>query len=106
MANGTNKPVSLPAGNHSSEDCAAFGASVLKRLQSLREPHFILDGIVRVDLFCADDGRIVVNELESFEAGYSSQSRPEAELETNIFLENYWERKINECICSLFEQCT
>jgi hypothetical protein len=45
---------------------ATTAIDILKRA----DPHAILDGLVRVDIFQLANGRFVVNEFESFEAGF------------------------------------
>jgi hypothetical protein len=62
-----------------------------------RNDEYILDGLVRVDLFQNNEGLLVVNEFESLEARYYA-SQQEVMMDTEEFLNNYWERKIYECI--------
>ena len=58
---------------------------------------FILDGMIRVDLFCSNEGNLVVNELEGLEAAYYASSFSD-QIRTESFLENYWENKILELL--------
>jgi hypothetical protein len=57
---------------------------------------YIVDGLVRVDVFKNNTGKLVVNELESFEAIYYTRT-----FNAEHFLEEYWERKIYDAINSL-----
>ena len=71
---GKNLKSSFP--NFDSNQLIMFAHEALSRLTHL-EHVFILDGLVRVDLFTSDgpDGsRLVVNEFESLEAAYYSTS--------------------------------
>lgn len=85
---------------YSSNDLIAFASSTLDFLAN-NHPEFILDGLVRVDLFKSNKGDLVVNELESLEAGYAGTDEA-ANAKTLSFLELYWEQKIYDCIVSLF----
>ena len=51
---------SLPG--YTSQDLIEFGSEVLESLSGDNE--FVLDGLLRVDIFKANDGRLVVNEIE------------------------------------------
>jgi hypothetical protein len=89
-------PSSLPP--FSTTDLVEFASSILNILAG-SDLTFILDGIVRVDVFKSNDGRLVVNELESLEANYYGDARDEARV--RLFLENYWEYNIYKSIVSL-----
>ena len=89
---------SLPG--FSSDALIRFGETVLDLLD--REL-FILDGLVRVDLFLSNEGTLVLNELESLEAGTLCSDHV-ADTRTMQFLEEYWERKLHENIIKLFNQ--
>jgi hypothetical protein len=60
-------------------------------------PATIHDGLIRVDVMIADDGRPIVNEFESFEACYFT-TKSELEAQVYTFLEHYWLLKINKLI--------
>ena len=70
----------------------SFVRSALEALEA-RQPHSILDGLVRVDVFMSMAG-MVVNEFESLEAAYSSK-KIENELEVGSFLIEYWKLQLN-----------
>lgn len=82
-----------------SADLIAFAVKVLQVLNVERKC-FILDGLVRVDLFMNDDNDLVVNELESLDANYLCASSTR-ECETSHFLACYWESKIYNGICDV-----
>ena len=77
-----------------------FANSVMESISAHEE--YIVDGLVRIDLFRNNAGELVVNELESLEARYFT-------LDSNIlascvtFLQEYWEKKIYSCIDSFVE---
>jgi hypothetical protein len=76
---------------------AAFGYEVLSILSQYEEV-FILDGLLRIDLFKTEDGKLVVNELESLEAEHYGSFEEESRV--GEFLKRYWEKKIYDCITS------
>lgn len=53
---------------------------------------FILDGLVRVDLFKSNTGNLVVNELESLNAGYGGCKEDKTN-EAKEYLSHYWQVK-------------
>jgi hypothetical protein len=79
------------------EELISFATSAIQSV-SVHDA-YILDGLVRVDIF-NNDGTLVVNELESLEARFFS-SRDSKQGTCLTFLENYWEKKIYEGIESL-----
>jgi hypothetical protein len=56
-------------------------------------PYMIIDGLVRVDVFETQDGRLVVNEFESLEAQHDSIKAEENGL-MNMNLDEYWFEKL------------
>ena len=62
---------------------------------------FLCDGLIRVDIMCTNDGRLIVNEIESLEASYNSKN-----FNNNLQLTNklvqYWINQISELI-SLYD---
>ena len=60
------------------------------------EDVYMLDGLLRIDVFKTKDNRLVVNELESLEAEYFGDDVEEARF--NEFLKSYWEKKIYDCL--------
>jgi hypothetical protein len=82
--------------NFSKHEIIAFASSALEALKH-KEDQFILDGLVRVDIFKSNQGEMVVNELESLEAAFDSSSFL-AVSQTKLFLQHYWESKIYEYI--------
>ena len=64
------------------------------------DTHFILDGLVRVDIF-NNHGQLVVNEFEGIDACvFSTDLSKEGVVEDRM--QKYWETKILECITLLF----
>ena len=63
--------------------CWAFGTSESRlkwaekevRFLRMKCPHALFDGLVRVDFFCDMNGKWVVNEFESLEAGFCGANR-------------------------------
>ena len=84
----------------SQNDVVAFAYQVLESISHLDEL-FILDGIVRVDIFKANDGRLVVNELESLEADFYSKSSNDTNF-VSAFLRNYWKDKLFDFMLEIF----
>lgn len=88
---------------HDSDAIVAFGNSVIALLG--QQPHFILDGLSRIDVFYSQKhDKLVVNEVESLEAIYycSDKSKEDRVIQ---FLESYWENKIYECFVNVCELC-
>lgn len=80
---------------------AHFGATIIEKLRDSDEP-FILDGIVRIDVFKSNDGHLVVNEVESLDASFACGNKNRGDDRMRNYLEDYWERKVYTCICELF----
>ena len=53
-------------------------------------PDALLDGLIRVDIFCNAQGEWKVNEFEGFEAGFWSKAEPYNDLVVQKFLIAYW----------------
>ena len=79
------------------DEIILFAYHALQSLVHL-EDVFILDGLVRVDIFKSNEGHLVINELESLEADYNGHHREMSQ--TDIFLSTYWEKAIYKCLCS------
>ena len=77
-----------------------FASSVMRSISDREE--YIIDGLVRVDLFRNNDGELVVNELESLEARYFTTTA-NCLISCENFLKEYWEKKIYSCIDSFLE---
>jgi hypothetical protein len=94
MLNGRAAYVSNPAKASGGKKFAdkdiifAFAENALRNLCDAI-PGTISKMLVRVDVMCLNDGRLVVNEFESFEAAYWGSH--ERELETSAFLIKFWE---------------
>ena len=99
IANGVGKSASLQG--YSTLDLANFACGIIDRLSKSSSVPFILDGLIRVDLFKGNEGELVVNELESLEAMYSSQSCSNGEDRIDNHLAYYWEMILYELICEL-----
>lgn len=72
---------------------AVRAAKLLKQ----RNPNFLSDGLVRVDIFRNSNGHLVVNEIESLEANYSKQPL-ELEMQVTVALAAYWENILHRCV--------
>ena len=51
-------------------------------------PSTILNGLVRVDIMERNDGKLIVNEFESLEAGFEKSANTDSTVVS--FIENYW----------------
>jgi hypothetical protein len=68
-------------------------------IKSLKKniPATIIDGLTRVDIMVTDNGRPIVNEFESLEATfYSNSTNNNDELITQNFLQEYWLKKLKD----------
>ncbi len=83
---------SLPS--YSTEAIVQFCYEVLESLVPF-EDIFILDGLVRIDVFESDDGKLMVNELESLEADFVSSDISEV-INVENMMKQYWKDKIFE----------
>jgi len=79
-------------------DLISFATAAIRHLSEHSE--YILDGLVRVDIFKNNEGNLVVNEFESLEARYFTGN---ASVHGNCctFLEKYWKKKIYQSIIFL-----
>lgn len=87
---------------HTQGDIVEFAKGIVDHLTTHYSPPFILDGLVRVDVFKANAGHLVVNEVESLNANYRSK-KDQYNVATVDFLEGYWFRKLMELICEFLE---
>lgn len=69
---------------------------VIKTLK-FRCPYFECGGLTRVDIFMNAAGKLIINEVESFDANYSS-SKPDNQSETKNFLSKYFESLLFEAL--------
>jgi hypothetical protein len=76
----------------------AFAENCLKTLKE-RRPGTIDEGLVRVDIMQDDNGKMVVNEFESFEAVFHSTG--EKEMKVHTCLINFWQTHLNK----LYDKC-
>jgi hypothetical protein len=121
LLNGQRSHIAPLPSSH--KECKAYSKSPHTRLFEFAEtavklladaqPHAILDGLVRVDIFETQEkesyvdangiiglrNRWVVNEFESIEAQFTSTATKDA-LVLN-FLHNYWIEKINNAILEI-----
>jgi hypothetical protein len=88
-----------PGHGRKSADQATLSAFAVRAVTLLkqRDPNFIADGLVRVDIFCNAQGRLVVNEIESLEANYSKQPL-ELEMQVSTALVDYWKSVLHRCL--------
>jgi hypothetical protein len=68
-----------------------FAESCLKRLKMAR-PGTIDKGLVRVDIMQDNSGKMIVNEFESFEAGYATNEKSDT-LVHNCLIK-FWEQTL------------
>jgi hypothetical protein len=94
--------VSMSFTGVSHDELIIFANSVLESISAHEE--YIIDGLVRVDIFRNNDGELVVNELESLEARYFTSTASHL-ASCERFLEEYWEKKVYSCIDSYLEAC-
>jgi hypothetical protein len=94
----SSKAITASFPGFSSDDVVNFASTAVQHLSSNDEN--IVDGLLRVDIFKNDEGKLVVNEFESLEARYFSTQQA-IMMETEKFLNNYWEKKIYSSISSL-----
>jgi hypothetical protein len=87
---------SLPG--FSDDDLISFATAAVQTVSAYDE--YITDGLVRVDIFKNNEGKLVVNELESLEARHPTVNLSE-EGRCKSFLEIYWQKKIYYCISNL-----
>ena len=86
---------------YSDEDLIAFGHSVLERLRTNNlEQCYILDGLVRIDIFKSNSGELVLNEVESLEAGYQTLHAASC-AKVDTFLQMYWQTKLYDSVNDL-----
>lgn len=81
---------SFAKGKAGTEAVLVFAGEAVKLLHQ-RCPAALVDGLVRVDIFCtcaARGSKFIVNEFESLEADYSSSAVNEADLDNR--LATYW----------------
>jgi len=77
------------------EELFEFAEEAVKTFKT-RDPSFIMEGLVRVDIFCTRSGKLVVNEFESLEAAYFKTF--DAEVRVKVALSRYWEDILRNCI--------
>ena len=81
------------------QDLIAFAE---RAVQTLSHNHAgaICDGLIRVDVMQTFTGDMIVNELESLEADYTSKRNAET-LVTDNFLTEYWKRILTDIVSLL-----
>ena len=90
-----NHKIVKTLGSHKPAKIIEFASEALATL-SLNED-VIVDGLIRVDVFVNNEDCLVLNEFESLEARYFN-SKQEVMIDTKVFLINYWETKIYQCL--------
>ena len=93
MSTGTKRAL----GSFSEKQIVAFAYKALLSLKDM-ENTFVLNGLIRVDVFLSNANTLVVNELESLDATYYSTNF-EGPGKVDLFLEKYWERQMYNNIC-------
>jgi hypothetical protein len=94
----SSKKITCSFPGYSTDDLVNFTTTALHHLSSYDEN--IVDGVIRVDIFKNDEGKLVVNEFESLEARFFA-TKQAVTMETEAFLIEYWEKKIYASIGSL-----
>jgi hypothetical protein len=74
----------------------AFAEETAKQF-ALDCPQAIVDGLFRVDIMQTSDGRLIVNEFESFEADYEC-TNVDCNREMRNLMDAYWKRIVDEMI--------
>lgn len=75
--------------------------SVLKLKQN--NPSAIIDGLVRVDVMCTQEGKMIVNEFEGLEASYeASLAFASYQAFVYSFLVDYWLNQLELNIINIF----
>jgi len=98
MGSAGNLKQSFP--EYSSDDLIQFATLALQSVS--RHPEYLLDGLVRVDLFFSEnDQKLVVNEFESLEASFLT-TKHDVQMKASAWLKRYWEKKIYTCISDVF----
>ena len=97
MASGVSN-VYMSLKGHTTKQLIEFATSAIQRVS--RHDEYILDGVVRVDLFQNNDGKLVVNEFESLEARRYASCHVEFDKLTAL-LDTYWEKMIYKAIALL-----
>jgi hypothetical protein len=97
---GSGKKSKQSLKEHDTQSIVDFAASALAQLDMNLPDQCILDGLVRVDVFRNNAGKLVVNEFESMEAVYTS-TRAQSNEHTFTFLTHYWECQIFEALAAL-----
>lgn len=97
VVDGKNRRIKQSLRDFEKSDLVDFGTLVMQNLAVNSNQSCILEGIFRVDIFRGNDGQLTVNELETMDmAWYASREQDAARVV--LFLEQYWETKIYECI--------
>ena len=63
------------------------------RLLKKSQPGTIDDGLIRVDKMITDEGKMIVNEFESFEASFAKNE--DCERHVNNCLHKFWKSKLD-----------
>ena len=77
-------------------DLKTLAEKVIKTLK-FRCPHFVSDGLTRVDMFQNMAGKVVVNEIEALDANFSSCNHDYQD-STKSFLSKFFENLLYEAI--------
>lgn len=94
-----NSGVRRKFSGYSETELVEFATAVMAALRGRNE--YILDGLVRVDLFYnRREDRLVVNELENLEAVYYSANHSE-QCNADCWLRQYWKNKIYHCVADM-----
>ena len=72
-----------------------FAEDAVRRLE-IAVPALQSSSMLRVDIMSLQCGRLVVNEFESLEAGFSGQAKDE--VETQEFLRNFWVGELRKVV--------
>lgn len=109
LYNGTAKYITstttcglLGSNDRSKETLCAFAEEAWEHLCVKTEGAFLSDGLTRVDIFCNNFGKLVVNEFESLDAQYSKKGKT-SEADTKAFLESYYFDKIGSLVSAVIK---
>ena len=88
---------------NSREECRFHFAETALEMFKKRCPYAIADGLVRVDIFENQAGKLVVNEFESLEAGYSHAHISKTGIVQSL-LDQYWVDKLFKCFSTNYNR--
>lgn len=96
----TTSTIKMELEGYTKVEFITFGLSALQKIHEADRDTYILDGLVRVDIFKNNEGNLVVNEFESLEARHFSNNHCKV-IGVTDYLRLYWREKLYKCVCEL-----